>query len=165
MQQKSVLIAGTAAGLVAGAVATAAQVALWALAGDDVWRLLVEDTARAARILLGISVVHAPWWAILYAASLVHVAVSVGYGVLFATAAARYPDVLGPATGAIYGALVYAVDLHAFAVIWPWFEGSRGTSAMGAHLAFGVTLAITLRWCRGMRTVGTRHRSQARNSG
>jgi hypothetical protein len=148
MRPRLVAFVGGIGGLVAGGAATMAQLALWALAGEDVWRLFVVDTARAAQMLVGPAVAEASAWTVLAAATLVHLAVSMGYGVLFAALAARHPNVLGVTAGMLYGALVYAVNLHAFTLLWPWFEGSRGAPTFGAHLVFGVALALTLRRLR-----------------
>jgi hypothetical protein len=145
---KFVVFAGVIGGLVAGFVATIAQLALWALAGDDVWRLLVADTLRAARLLLGPAVEQASPFLTLTAAALVHVAVSIGYGVAFAALAARFPFTLRLSMAAAYGALVYAVNLHGLTLVWAWFEGSRGAATFGAHLVFGIALVMTLRGLR-----------------
>jgi uncharacterized membrane protein YagU involved in acid resistance len=145
---KFLVFAGVIGGLVAGAAATIAQLALWALAGDDVWRLLVADTLRAARLLLGPAVEHASSVRILTAAALVHVAVSIGYGVPFAALAARFPSTLRLSMAAAYGALVYAVNLHGLTLLWPWFQDSRGAATFGAHLVFGIALMMTLRGLR-----------------
>lgn len=148
MRAERVVVVGVVGGLVAGAAATVAQMALWALAGEDVWSLLVADTSRAARVLLGSAVSQSSPWRVLAAATLVHVAVSAGYGVLFTAATARHPDAIGVTTSAAYGALVYAINLHAFTLLWPWFVGSRGAATFAAHLAFGVALGVTLRGLR-----------------
>lgn len=141
------LLSGAIAGLVGGTVATIMQMGVWALQGEPAWLLLLRDARLAAAVLLGPAVLPPPagWsWSVMAAATGVHLAVSLLYGVLLALMLGRDGALRAVIVGTCYGAAVYGVNLHAFTAIWPWFAASRGMAALVAHLAFGASAAGTL---------------------
>lgn len=136
--------AAVAAGVVAGVVATFAQVALWALFTDARPAILYRDARLAAAVVLGRRVLPPPATfdaAVMLAASLVHFVVAVGWTLVLAAALPRVPPRFALPAGALFGLVVYAVDLHGFTVVFPWFAASRDAIAVAAHVVFGIVAA------------------------
>jgi hypothetical protein len=85
-------VRAAAAGIAAGAMATAAQMLLWWLAAWPLRAMLWRDTRFAAAIVMGRAVLPPPEtfdWSILGAASAVHTALSITYGLALAPLVAR----------------------------------------------------------------------------
>lgn len=133
------------AGLVAGIVATAVQMMLWWSASYSPVGMLLRDARLAAAIVLGRSVLPPPAsfdWAVMLAASAVHLALSIAYGLLLAPLVARiaaWPAVLA---GSAFGLLLYAINMYGFTLLFPWFEASRDWITAVAHVAFGASGAV-----------------------
>ncbi len=143
-RQSVTWVTAATAGLAAGAVATVAQMALWRLASLPLREMLLRDTRLAAAILMGRRVLSAPEtfdWIVLCAASVVHIALSIIYGLVLAPLAVRLNLRPALAAGALFGLLLYGVNMYGFTAVFPWFEASRDWITVTAHLVFGVTLA------------------------
>jgi hypothetical protein len=141
---------GALAGIGAGTIATLVQLVLWWSASYEAIGMLLRDTRFAAAIALGPSVLPPPVdfdWRIFLVAGLVHGMLSVLYGTLAAPLLTRLPLRSALAGGALYGLLIYAVNMYGFTALFPWFSASRDWITAGAHLAFGLSLAvITKSW-------------------
>ena len=138
--------AAAAAGVVAGVVATIAQVALWALLTDALPAILYRDARFAAAVVLGRHVLPPPATidlAVMLAATLVHFAVAIGWTLVLAVALARLPARFALAVGAAFGIAVYAIDLYGFTALFPWFAASRDAIAAAAHVVFGIAAAVS----------------------
>ncbi|MEW6165917.1 MAG: SRPBCC family protein [Pseudomonadota bacterium] len=133
-------LAAIGAGLLAGVLATGVQLVLWWLAGMPVMETLWRDTRLTAAILLGPAALAPPWAIWLLAAS-IHFTLSAGYGLAFARPVARLPTGRALLAGGACGALLYAVNLHGFTLLFPWFAAARGWITGLTHIAFGVLLA------------------------
>ena len=136
--------AAVCAGVVSGIVATLAQVALWAMLTDALPAILYRDARLAAAVVLGSRVLPPPATFdldVMLAATLVHFAVAVGWTLVLAAALTRLPARLAPAAGALFGLVVYAIDLHGFTVFFPWFAESRDAIAVAAHVVYGLAAA------------------------
>jgi uncharacterized protein YndB with AHSA1/START domain len=148
------------AGIAAGAIATVAQMALWRLAAWPLREMLLRDTRLAAAIVMGRGVLPPPAtfdWAALCAAGAVHTLLSVIYGLILAPAV-RYLDFCQAlAAGAVFGLLLYGVNMYGFTAVFPWFEASRDWITLSAHLVFGITLAALCKYWNG-RTTALRRR-------
>lgn len=134
-----VLVAGVAAGV----SATLVQLLLWAVSGDDALALLQRDARLTAALVLGRAVLPPAAGAdavILLAATLVHFALSLLYAALLAPLAGRLSPVPSLLVGAGFGGALYAINLHGFTWLFPWFVESRGWETLAAHLAFGLTV-------------------------
>jgi uncharacterized protein YndB with AHSA1/START domain len=141
-----------AAGIAAGTVATVAQMALWRLAAWPLREMLWRDTRLAAAIVMGRGVLPPPEtfdWTILGAASAVHTALSIVYGLVLAPLVMRLNLGLALAAGALFGLLLYGVNMYGFTAVFPWFEASRDWITMMAHLVFGITLAAFCKYRNG----------------
>jgi hypothetical protein len=136
----------------AGTLSTVAQVLLWGAFGDD-WRvLLVRDARLAAGLVLGPSVLPPPASfdvVVMAVATAVHFALSFAYVALLAPFLDERSLRRTVIVGAVFGLALYVVNLHGFTLLFPWFAPARGWIAAAAHVAFGVTGALTLRWGRG----------------
>lgn len=132
------------AGLGAGVLATVAQLLLWWLAEMPLIETLFRDARLTAALIMGPGVLPPPStasWPILLVASLIHFSLSMAYALLPALLVSRWRT--GPSlfAGALYGLLIYGVNLYGFTLLFPWFAVTRDWVTLVAHLVFGVTLA------------------------
>jgi hypothetical protein len=139
--------AAIAAGLVAGVVATAAQIALWWLFLDDAlpWNLY-RDARLTAAILMGPEVLPPPSsfdWTIMAVATAIHFILSIAYGLLLACLISRLGMRLSLMTGLIYGLGIYVVNMYGVTYIFPWFSEVRDWITIVTHAVFGLSLAGT----------------------
>jgi hypothetical protein len=142
------LRAAVYAGIVAGALATLVQMALWSIFTDALPAILFRDGRFAAALLLGRGVLPPPasfdaW--VMLVATFVHFALSIAYGLMLAPLIARLSTRLSLLAGTAFGLGLYIVNLDGFTAIFPWFEESRDWIAMVAHVAFGLFAAGTYR--------------------
>ncbi|AKU13270.1 hypothetical protein AzCIB_3377 [Azoarcus sp. CIB] len=136
-------LAAACAGIIAGTVATFAQMLLWWLDGTPVIDTLLRDARLTAAIVMGAGVLgQGPvWrWDVMACATAVHFALSYIYA-LIAWPLARTLNVPSSISlGAVYGAAIYVINLHGFTHVFPWFDVSRGWVTILAHLVFGAAL-------------------------
>jgi hypothetical protein len=134
------------AGIVAGTLATLAQVLLWIGTGQDAWSLLLRDSRLTAALVLGESALS-PFGGlevrVLLAATAVHFSLSALYAAVLLPAAKRLAPVPSLATGAGFGALLYCFNLHGLTTVFPWFTVARGGITLMAHLVFGMAVMLT----------------------
>ena len=136
-----------AAGLVAGTIATAVQLLLWDAAGADAMALLWRDSRLTAALVLGTHVLtpsSGDDGAVLLAATVIHVGLSVLFAALLFPFADRWSSAVAMLAGAAFGALLYVLNLHVLTGLFPWFTVARGAIALAAHLAFGISAMFVL---------------------
>lgn len=142
-------VAAFLAGFLAGTLATAAQMLLWWLEATPVFDTLLRDARLTAAIVMG-SAVLAPepaWrWDVLAAATMIHFALSLIYAAIALPFVRRMRAGSAILAGAIYGLAIYAVNLHGFTELFPWFTVSRGWVTILTHLVFGISLAWACRY-------------------
>lgn len=123
------------------------QLAHWGLAGEEAWVLLLRDARITAALLLGQEVLLPPINfdpAVMLVASLIHFGLSILYAA--ALLPLRTPRrSIALLIGAGFGLVLYAVNLHGFTWLFPWFVEARGSSAIVAHVVFGMTAMEVLR--------------------
>jgi hypothetical protein len=133
------------AGMAAAVVSTAVEVVLWTVFTHRFPAVLYRDAGLTAALVLGPRALPPPTdfdAGRMALASVIHVALSLVYGL----AAAVLVD--GPGkrrpwlTGAGFGAALYGVNLYGFTLIFPWFVQARDWITLTAHIAFGVTCAV-----------------------
>lgn len=132
------------AGLIAGGCATFVQLALWWLAAVPVAEVFARDIRLTAAIVLGPAVLAGPAlppWHVVLLAALIHGLLSCAYGLLLASWIERRSVSSALAFGGIGGLALYAVNLHGFTALFPWFAVARDWITAVTHLVFGVTLA------------------------
>jgi hypothetical protein len=136
------------AGIGAGVIATAAQLALWWLAGTPVFETLYRDARLTAALVMGTEVLPPPStarWDILWVATFIHFALSIAYALIPALLVGRLRA--GPAlvAGAAYGLMIYLVNLYGLTVLFPWFVVARDWVTLLTHLVFGMALVTGCR--------------------
>ena len=137
-----------AAGVVAGTLATVVQVLLWSAAGEDVRELLIRDSRLTAALILGSRALSPPAGLdirLVLAATGVHFCLSVLYAGVLLPVARRLKSATSVLAGALFGMLLYGLNLYGFASIFPWFAEARGEITMAAHVVFGVAVMVVLR--------------------
>lgn len=147
-----------AAGVAAGVSATLVQLVLWTVAGDDALALLLRDARLTATLVLGQAVLSPPAGfdaAIMLAATLIHFVLSLVYAAMLAPLAGRLALAPSLLVGAGFGGALYAINLHGFTWLFPWFVQARGWVTLAAHLAFGLTIM-------GVYIIGGRRRPAVR---
>ncbi|WP_215796656.1 SRPBCC family protein [Paludibacterium yongneupense] len=136
-------------GLGAGAIVIAAQFGLWWLAAMPLPETFFRDVRLTAAMVMGTRVLLPPpstaSWDILLVATLIHFTLSIVYAVIPAHLAGRLR--LSPFLifGAVYGWMIYVVNLYGFTLLFPWFAVARDGVTLAAHLVFGVTLVAGCR--------------------
>ena len=132
------------AGVVAGILATLAQVLLWALFTDAFPAIVFRDARFAAAIVMGRDVLPPPATfdgAVMLVATLLHFALSIVYALVLSRLVARLRTPAALLAGAGFGLCLYAVNMHGFTRVFPWFERTRDWITIAAHLAFGMSAA------------------------
>ncbi|MGB5133460.1 MAG: hypothetical protein WBO00_12620 [Steroidobacteraceae bacterium] len=137
------------AGIVAGTLATLAQMLLWIAVGDDAWTLLLRDARLTAALVQGKAALPPSGGfnaGIMLAATGIHFALSVMYAALLLPVAKRLTRVPSLLAGAGFGVLLYFVNLHVLTVIFPWFAEARSGITLAVHSVFGLAVMLTYRW-------------------
>ncbi|MCG2577621.1 SRPBCC family protein [Dechloromonas sp. XY25] len=135
------------AGLFAGTVATLVQLALWWLTDVPLLPTLVRDAHLTAAIAMGPGILASPLatqWEVLMVATLIHFGLSVFYAIVPALIAGRLGALPALVVGSAYGLAIYALNLHGFTAVFPWFAVSRDWPTLAAHAVFGLAL---FGWC------------------
>lgn len=137
------------AGIAAGIVATAFQSGAWWIAAEPVTELLFRDARMTAAIVMGPRVLPPPSTfdaSIFLVATLVHFALSIAYGLALCAALSLAGERLGrperAVAGAAFGGVLYAVNMHGFTLVFPWFATVRGGITLATHAAFGAAVVI-----------------------
>ena len=134
------------AGIVAGVVATGAQMVLWWVFTDDLPEILYRDARLTAAMLMGPEVLPPPPafdWTVMAVATLIHFAISIAYSLLLACLIFRLGVVLAVLVGSLYGLALYAINMYGVTAIFPWFSAARDWITIVAHVVFGISLAST----------------------
>ena len=136
--------AALAAGIVAGTVATAAQVILWWTFTDDLPEIFFRDARLTSAILLGQSVLPPPATSdrmVILVAGLIHVLLSMAYGLALACVISRLTRRTALLAGCVFGLILYAVNMHIVTNVYPWFSAARDWITVVTHVIFGISLA------------------------
>jgi len=164
MHVESRLSLAVVSGFTAGTLATAVQMLLWWLSATPVLETLLRDARLTAAIALGQAVLASEptWrWDILLVATLTHFTLSIIYAAIAMPYVRRLSVRLAIVTGALYGLMLYGINLHALTEFMPWFSVSRGWVTLLTHVIFGITLAGVGRLLsstgRGARNSPARH--------
>ena len=132
------------AGVAAGILATVVQIALWSIFADALPTILFRDARFTAAIVMGRAVLPPPAsfdWPVMLVATLVHFALSIAYGFILARLTSRLGHPLSLLAGAVFGLLLYAINMYGFTTVFPWFEATRDWITVAAHLVFGIAAA------------------------
>ena len=80
---------------------------------------------------------------LLSSAIVVHLAISVFYGVVIALIIHRWGLIAGLLGGAILGLALYAINFYTFSFFFPWFFPFRSWMMVVSHLIFGAVAGGT----------------------
>jgi hypothetical protein len=151
----SLLKQAVIAGIVAGSVATVAQLLLWWLSAVPLPETLYRDTRLTAAIVMPHSVIAAEvlydWPSLLMwlVAGSIHFALSLLYAAIFIVAVRRFRQAgssLWLATAGIaFGLAIYFVNMYGFTWVFPWFVLVRDWITVVTHVVFGLSLALAVR--------------------
>ena len=132
------------AGLVAGIAATAFQIALWWASSAPLPATLFRDARLTAAIVMGRDVLPPPATldgTVMLVATLVHFLLSIAYGLTLALFISRLDRLPALLAGALFGLLLYAVNMYGLTFLFPWFAAARDAITAATHIVFGVTAA------------------------
>ena len=135
------------ASLIAGVTFLILDLALVAIVGgESLW----GPPRMIGAILLGESVLPPPATfhvESFLAALVVHLALSLIYGSIFAWVANRAGWSLSASSliGLLFGLAIYAVNFYGMTAFFPWFAAARNGISILAHAMFGLVLGYTYR--------------------
>jgi hypothetical protein len=132
------------AGIAAGVVATLAQIALWWVSSEPLPAILFRDARLTAAIIMGSQVLPPPAtfdWSIMLVATFIHFALSIAYGLTLSVFISRLGMPLSLLAGAVFGLLLYAINMYGFTFVFPWFAATRDWITAATHVVFGVIAA------------------------
>jgi hypothetical protein len=141
--------AAACAGIAAGITATAVQIVLWKIVSIDVAGTLFRDARLAAAIILGPAVLEPSAsfvWNVMVAASMVHLLLSIAYGLVLAPWLDRMRMRNALIAGTTFGTLLYVVNMYGFTCIFPWFVTTRDWITITTHISFGIATAYIYKW-------------------
>jgi hypothetical protein len=147
-RRKSAWAIVAVAGGFAGTVSVAVQLLAWWSQAADPLEQLLRDARLTAALVMGkkILATSLQWrWAVFVSATLIHFALSMVYAALALPFVQRLSVFAALLAGAVYGLLIYAVNLHGFTLLFPWFSVARGVDTIIVHVAFGI--AVTAAYC------------------
>lgn len=141
--QRLDLRAAVLAGIVAGIVSTAAQVALWLAFTDALPGILFRDARLAAAIVMGPDVLASDGDAavVMVVATIVHFSLSITYGLTLGILVSRLRGRAAPAVGAAFGVALFVLNMFGFTAVFPWFTAARDPITLAAHVVFGASAA------------------------
>ncbi|SCX53630.1 sodium:proline symporter [Nitrosospira sp. Nsp1] len=138
--------AAVSSGIVAGVVATGAQIFLWRVFTDALPHIFYRDARFTAAILLGQSVLPPPAtfdWKVIIIATVIHFVISIVYSLILARVLSRIGTVFSLLAGSLYGLLIYTVNMYGATAFFPWFSEARDWITVVTHIVFGISLAGT----------------------
>jgi hypothetical protein len=134
------------AGLVAGIVATMAQLILWWVFWDVLPEILYRDARLAAAIVMGRGVLPPPasfdWW-VMAVATLIHFALSVFYSLILAGLVSRRSTPAASLIGILFGMALFLINMYGFTFVFPWFAAARDWITFLTHIVFGLCAAAS----------------------
>ena len=144
--------AGAFAGIVAGLVFLMLEMALVAIVqGESPW----GPPHMMAAMVLGKGVLpepgtYAPFsMMIMLVAMMVHMALSIVYGLAGGWLLHRFEWGWALVIGAVFGLAIYLFNFYVVApVAFPWFEMARNAISAFAHIVFGAVLGLSYVWLR-----------------
>ncbi len=165
MPSRLFLLASLISAFVAATVSTLAQMALWLAFTSSFPEILWRDARLAAAIVLGPGILESPATAsfsLMTAATVVHFALSLAYAAIFCLIARRLDWRFAGAVGALLGALLYAINMYGFTLVFPWFAATRDWITFAAHVVFGISATVSGKWAfRRLSAAGRRRNRSA----
>ncbi|PTQ82764.1 hypothetical protein C8R21_10343 [Nitrosospira multiformis] len=138
-------VAAVAAGIIAGVIATGAQLVLWWVFTDALPSIFYRDARLTAAMLMGPDVLPPPAtfeWRVMLVATFIHFMLSIAYGLILAPLISRPGMVASMLAGAVFGLIIYATNMYGMTLIFPWFSVARDWITLATHIVFGISLAV-----------------------
>ena len=114
--------------------------------GESIWGppRMIGAIALGEGVLPPPATFHLPSF---LAALVVHFALAMVYGAIFAFVASKAGWGLGMSAiaGLVFGLILYAVNFYGFTALFPWFAMARNGISIFAHAVFGLTLGYSYR--------------------
>jgi hypothetical protein len=137
--------AAAAAGIIAGVVATGAQLVLWGIFTDELPSIFFRDARLAAAMLMGPDILPPPAtfeWKVIIVATFIHFMLSIAYGLILAPLITHSGMVTSMLAGAVFGLILYGANMYGMTLIFPWFSVARDWITLVTHIVFGISLAV-----------------------
>lgn len=136
-----------AAGVVAGVVSTLSQGLVWLLSGSPVAELFLRDARLTAALVLGRNIIDQSdrWVLVLSCATIIHFVLSNVFSYATISLTVGLTLVRAVLAGGFLGLLLYAINLHGFTEVFPWFVVARSWNTAVAHIVFGASAVWTYR--------------------
>lgn len=138
--------AAISAGIVAGVIATAVQVALWWVFLDALPWIFYRDARLTAAIVMGQEVLPPPAtfdWAVMLVATLFHFVISIIYSLILARLISCLGRISSILAGGVYGIILYVINMYVITIVFPWFSEVRDWITIFTHVVFGISIAAT----------------------
>jgi hypothetical protein len=145
-------VRAASAGIIAGVVATVAQIVLWWAFTDDLPIVLLRDARLTAAVVIGPEVLPPPSTfdlKVMTVASIIHFGLSVAYSLTLALAIRRLRMKLALLFGLVFGLILYVVNMYGITEIFPWFSAARDWITVVAHVVFGICAAAACKLLPG----------------
>jgi hypothetical protein len=136
--------AAIGAGVIAGVVATTAQIVMWWIFLDAVPWILYRDARLTAAILMGHQVLPPPTtfdWQVMMVAACIHFVISAAYGLILGCIIFSLDIKRSLVAGAIYGLILYGITMYGVTLVFPWFTEVRDWITIVTHIVFGISIA------------------------
>ena len=146
------LRAATAAGIIAGVIATGAQLVLWWALTDALPSIFYRDARLTAAMLMGSDVLPPPAtfeWKVMIVATFIHFTLSILYALILAPLISRLGMLASVLVGAVFGLVIYVTNMYGMVLIFPWFSVARDWITVVAHIVFGISLAVPYKLLSG----------------
>lgn len=132
------------AGLIAAVVSLVVETPIfWFVADQPPW----VAARMAAAMVLGPEVLSPPAAfdvSLVAVATMVHLALSVLYGLVFACIVPGKSALAAAGFGLCFGLALYLINMHGIApVLFPWFRALRGGVTILSHAVFGAALGAS----------------------
>lgn len=138
--------AAIAAGIIAGIIATAVQIALWWGFLDALPWILYRDARLTAAVVMGREVLPPPAtfdWHVMTVATCIHFVISVTYSLILACFISRLGMMPSVLAGGLYGLILYGVNMYGVTLVFPWFSEVRDWITILTHVVFGISMAAS----------------------
>lgn len=139
--------AAIGAGITAGIVATAVQIALWGAFLDALPWILYRDARLTAAIVMGREILPPPAtfdWQVMIVATFIHFVISITYGLILACLISRRLGMmLSVLVGGLYGLMLYGINMYGVTLVFPWFSEVRDWITVLTHVVFGISIAAS----------------------
>lgn len=138
--------AAIGAGITAGIIASAVQIALWWAFLDALPWILYRDARLTAAIVMGREILPPPAtfdWHVMIVATFIHFVISITYSLILACLISRLGMMLSVLAGGFYGLILYGINMYGVTLVFPWFSEVRDWITILTHVVFGISVGAS----------------------